>query len=99
MTTKIAILTWPIVRSWPKTWIFRSENLSLSNMYEFYEKIRAGARVFELFENMPVRAPAISDPQKTCHAGPRAGARAQSTFDPLKNPPAPARGPTPLKTS
>ena len=44
-------------------------------MYEFYKKFRAGARVFELFENMPARAPAKSDPQKTCRAGPRAGPR------------------------
>ena len=44
-------------------------------MYEFHKNIRAGARLFELFENIPARAPAISDPQKTCRAGPR-GARA-----------------------
>ena len=43
-------------------------------MCELYELFRAGARVFEHFENMPARAPAILDPQKPAT---RARARAR----------------------
>ena len=69
-------------------------------MCEFYEKICAGARVFEHSENMPARAPAISDLGKPAaralarkallthgdtHPRPRAGQPRSYQVTPLDN--------------
>ena len=88
--------------------------LKLTKNFEFFGLKTRDCRECVNYMNNFARAPAFLSILKICPRGRpryqtlenrprgpagRAGARAQSTFDPWENPPAPARGPTPIKTS